>query len=204
MPTPSRFLPGALGPTSRVWRAVLALVVALVFAGHFRGWFQQRKEETRPKIALHTKAVERWRPDLETVNLVTFEPPPKEVARLEREYGVGLTRPGNDGAQIRNDRKILGEFKIDPLPYGGRALVTSLPGDPVEMRVVANPRKWAELVNRYGWTAGVGLSNEGTVLLGRAWWKAARTGKLTWGGEVGGLATPLGTKVYGVVTISME
>jgi len=191
----------ALKPSSRVLRALLAAVLAAMLWMHFRGWRLDRKEEQKPKVAVHTSAVARWKPEAIDLALVAYEPPSKEVKRIEKEYDVPLTDP-DTGA--RNDTKILGEFKIDPLPNGGRALVTVQPGQPAELRYVANPRKWAEFLNDYGWTAGVGFSNEGTVLLGRAWWKAARTGKLTWGGEVGTLATPLDTKVYGVITISME
>lgn len=224
--------------TSTVWRAatsrpalaglvIAALIALLLLGGEYRRHRGELAITVAPITAPTAKRAESWEraplsPSCPEVTVL--RPPARQVARLEREFGVDLSQEPRTAAIAENGggstsqpeiaagatpsasgRQILGLKTLPRLRYGGEALVTLPPGGgEVELTIKANQRPFAELLSEWGAGGMAGVDQDGQRWRGYVFVEPARIGRFYLRGEAGVEGMTSGTGAYAMAGVEVR
>lgn len=168
----------------RAWGMLAAGVgIGILLVGECRDF--RRQDPPTPRVAVHVRAVERYRPDVIAPSLRVYVPAPKDAAKLEERVdlpirGEGDTRPEAHDLLAQVVDPDCGEIVVTLPPAVGEA-----PRE-VQVTVIPAPPKLIEWRNLYeiGGLYGIGTGGE-TRARGWAAVEPLRWGRLHLRGEVG-------------------
>jgi hypothetical protein len=193
---------------SKLKLAGLGAVVLLIASGWIVAWFKPPREATLYRaIPVVYKAPDWSRtedikraPLAECPQIETLAPTPKEKAKIEEKLRT-IIPPGD----------LLTIKEAEPLPYGGKLLVTLPPKNPdgtprpVEVTVVPNARPFFQWLGdrEVGIYGGLDQDLQRVVSM-EAEMRLFRTGPAIWKAKVGTFGTMNDRSYYGLVGISVR